>query len=99
FEKSYQLDFIDVGLMPLVEEQAGRKLADLIERCVADAKSRLHWKAISQNQGQCLLKSNFWLLAAKILKDKQVPAFATLALENVQEVFARVSHHYGASLP
>ena len=97
FDKSYQLDFIDVGLMPLIEEEAGRKLADLIERCVTDTKSRLHWETISQEQGQWLLKSNFWLLAAKILKDKDVSTFSALELENVQDVFDRVALHYGAT--
>lgn len=99
FDKSYQLEFVDVGLMPLVEEEAGRKLAELIERVVLEAKSRLGWKELSQEQGHWLLKSNFWLLAAKILKDKNVPAFTTLDLENLQDVFARVAHHYGATAP
>jgi type I restriction-modification system DNA methylase subunit len=99
FDTSYQLDFVDVGLMPLVEEEAGRKLTELIERVVQGAKSRLHWDEVSQRQGQWLLQSHFWLLAAKILKDKNVPAFATLDLENVQNAFAHVADHYGAATP
>lgn len=98
-DKSYQLAFVDVGLMPLVEEEAGRKLAELIERVVLETKSRLGWKELSQEQGQWLLQSNFWLLAAKILRDKNVPAFATLDLENLQDVFAHVAQHYGATAP
>ncbi len=98
-DTSYQLDFVDVGLMPLVEEEAGRKLTELIERVVQEAKSRLHWDEISQQQGQWLLQSHFWLLAAKILKDKNVPTFAALDLENVQDAFARVADHYGAAIP
>ena len=99
FDKSYQLDFVDLGLMPLVEEEAGRKLSTLIERTVVEAKSRLGWQAISEEQGRWLLKSNFWLLAAKILRDKSVPTFANLDLENLDEVFARVAQHYGAVAP
>ena len=103
-DPSYQLDFVDVGLMPLVEKEAGRKLTELIERVVQEAKSRLHWDEISQQQGhqqqgQWLLQSHFWLLAAKILKDKNVPAFGPLDLENLQDVFARVADHYGANTP
>ena len=98
-DPSYQLDFVDVGLMPLVEKEAGRKLTELIERVVQEAKSRLHWDEISQQQGQWLLQSHFWLLAAKILKDKNVPTFAALDLENVQDAFARVADHYGANTP
>ena len=96
-DPSYQLDFVDVGLMPLVEKEAGRKLTELIERVVQEAKSRLHWDEISQQQGQWLLQSHFWLLAAKILKDKDVSTFAALDLENVQDAFARVADHYGAT--
>jgi|SRR5262245_3038347 len=98
-DKSYQLDFVDLGFMPLVEEEVGRKLSTLIERTVVEAKSRLGWRTISEEQGRWLLKSNFWLLAAKILKDKSVPTFANLDLENLNEVFARVAEHYGASAP
>jgi len=99
FDPSYQLEFVDLGLMPLVEEEAGRKLAELVERVVLDTKSRLGWKEISEEQGHWLLKSNFWLLAAKILKDKNVSTFAKLDLGNLQEVFARVAQHYGATAP
>lgn len=97
FDTSYQLDFIDVGLMPLIEEEAGRKLADLVERTVTGTKKRLHWEAVSREQGHWLLKSNFWLLAAKILKDKGVATFAALELENVQDVLDCVAQHYGAT--
>lgn len=98
-DTSYQLDFVDVGLMPLVEEEAGKKLTELIERVVQDAKSSLRWNKISQSQGQWLLKSHFWLLAAKLLKDKNVQAFASLNLEDVQDTFKRVADHYGATEP
>ena len=99
FDKTYQLSFVDLGLMPLVEEEAGIKLSELIERVVLGAKSRLGWKQVSQVQGQWLLQSNFWLLAAKILKDKNVPGFAPLDLEDLDSVYAAVAGHYGAATP
>ena len=98
-DSSYQLDFVDVGLMPLVEEEAGKKLKDLIEQVVREAKSSLHWSEISQPHGQWLLESHFWLLAAKLLRDKNVQTFASLDLENVQDTFERVAVHYGAKAP
>lgn len=98
-DTSYQLDFVDVGLMPLVVEEAGRKLTELIERVILDTRSRLHWDEISQQQGQWLLQSHFWLLAAKILKDKNVPAFVSLDLENVRDTFDRVADHYRSTGP
>ncbi|MCI0387521.1 MAG: N-6 DNA methylase [Acidobacteria bacterium] len=99
FDKYYQLDFVDVGLMPVVEAEAGRRLSKFIERVVVETKSRLGWKEVSEEQGHWLLKANFWLLAAKILKDKHVPGFITLDFENLDNVFARVAKHYGSDVP
>ena len=56
-EKGYQLDFVDVGLMPLVEEEAGRRLTDLVERIVAGAKKQLGWKNVSVDNGVALESS------------------------------------------
>lgn len=96
-DKSYQLSFVDLGLMPVIEEEAGKRLEGLIERIVLTTKSTLGWRDISEGQGEWLLKSNFWLLAAKILKDKNVPAFISLDLSNLNYTFACLAQHYGAS--
>ena len=96
FDCSYQLSFVDMGLLPLVEKVSGRMLSDLIERTVDGIKSRLQWKRVSQEQGHWLLKASFWLLAAKILKDKAVPTFAEVDLEDLPLVFRRVASHYGS---
>jgi len=98
-EKSFQLDFVDAGLMPLVEEDAGRKLTKLIERIVTSTKKRLGWGEVSKSDGQWLLKSTFWLLAAKILQDKQVPGFVRLDLTEVEEVYQRLAKHYNSAEP
>src|SRR6266436_2039317 len=95
-DKSYQLSFVDVGLMPLIEEESGRKLSGLIERTVIETKRRLDCDVISDDQGHWLLKSNFWLLAGKILRDKRVGAFMGLDLEDLDNVFGLVAQHYGA---
>ncbi|MEO8351896.1 MAG: N-6 DNA methylase [Chthoniobacteraceae bacterium] len=42
------------------------------------------------------MKANFWLLAGKLLRDKHVPKFIRLDLNDVQDVFDRVAEHYGA---
>jgi N-6 DNA Methylase len=92
----YQLSFVDLGLMPLVEEEVGKELNRLIERNVSDIKKRLGWTEISDDQGHWLLKSVFWLVSGKILRDKQVPNFEDLDLVNVDDVFRRVAKHYGS---
>lgn len=97
FQTAYQLSFVDLGLMPMVEAQVGTALSGLIERSVAGIKQRLGWVEISAEQGQWLLQSVFWLLSARILHDKQVPSFATIDLGDISDVFARVGKHYGTS--
>ena len=96
FQTAYQLSFIDLGLMPLVEEQVGRSLGELIERSVSELKARLAWDAITDEQGHWLLQAVFWLVSAKILRDKRVQSFEDLDLNDVDEVFRRVGNHYGA---
>jgi hypothetical protein len=95
FQTQYQLSFVDLGLMPVVEKQVGTALSDLIERNVSTSKHRLRWDTISAEQGQWLLQSVFWLLSAKTLRDKQVESFGDLDLSDVDEVFRRVAKHYG----
>jgi len=96
FEKQYQLDFVDIGLMPLVESEIGRKLGELIERGVRRLRKALHLSLVSPEEGHWLLKSVFWLVAAKILRDKEVPRFTSLDLGGVEEVYRRLAKHYGA---
>ncbi|TWU07828.1 HsdM family class I SAM-dependent methyltransferase [Stieleria varia] len=95
FRSEFQLSFVDAGLMPLVEEEVGTSLERLIERNVTTTKSRLGWDAISEQQGHWLLKSVFWLVSAKILRDKEVPNFEQLDLLDVDAVFAALAGHYG----
>ena len=58
--------------MPLVEEQVGKSLGRLIERNVSELKRRLGWEEVTGEQGHWLLQTVFWLVSAKILRDKQV---------------------------
>lgn len=96
FNRDYQLSFVDLGLMPLVEEQVGIALSELIERCVSTLKNRLDWKKTTNAQGHWLLQSVFWLISAKILRDKSVDNFEDLSLTAVKEVFTKLGKHYGS---
>jgi len=95
FRPEYQLSFVDLGLMPLVEEEVGERLGILIEQNVSELKNRLGWEDITEEQGHWLLETVFWLLSGKILRDKQVEKFGDLDLTDVEEVFRRVAKHYG----
>ena len=93
----FQLSFVDLGLMPLVEREVGEALGQLIERNVAGLENRLGWRDVTEEQGHWLLKAVFWLVSAKILRDKRVPNFEDIAIADVEEVFSRVARHYGAT--
>jgi hypothetical protein len=97
FESAYQLSFVDVGLMPLVESEIGSELSGLIERVVSEVKSSLRPRQMTDQLGHWLLKSAFWLLAAKILHDKAVPTFASIDMLDVDSAFASVAKHYGTT--
>jgi hypothetical protein len=100
YRRADQLSFVDLGLMPLIEEQVGKSLSLLVERNVSSLKDILGWQEVTDDQGHWLLKATFWLLSGKILGDKKVEPFESLDLQDVEEVFRRVARHYGAeSLP
>ncbi|MEO8166322.1 MAG: N-6 DNA methylase, partial [Betaproteobacteria bacterium] len=91
----YQLDFVDIGMLPILEEEVGTALSRLISRNVADLKKRVGWDDVTNEQGQWLLQTIFWLVSGKILRDKQVPGFEDITLTDVEDVFHRVAIHYG----
>ena len=99
FRAEYQLTFVDAGLIPLVEGEIGEHLSRLIARCARELAATLWGGNVPQKEGDWLFRSVFWLLAAKILGDKDVPGFASLDLTDVDLVLRRVSEHYGASAP
>ena len=80
--------------MPIVEEQVGESLGQLIERVIGELKRSLGWHDIDDFQGKWLIQTTFWLISAKILHDKQVDGFGALDLRNVTQVFGRVGQHY-----
>lgn len=98
FEAAHQRDFVDIGLMPMVEKEAGVVIERLLLDQVALLRESLCWpKDLSATQGQWLMKSVFWLLGAKMLHDKNVEGFIRLDFGNVEQVFERVARHYGHS--
>jgi hypothetical protein len=99
-DQAWQLDFVDVGLLPVVEQSAGENLRSLLERAVTATKTELGWrKDISDANGQWLLKSVFWLLAAKILQDKGVPGFVRLDFCDLESVYLKLAKHYNRHDP
>ncbi|MDR1305895.1 MAG: N-6 DNA methylase [Verrucomicrobiales bacterium] len=97
-----QLTFVDAGTFNMVEAQAGRQLCELVERMMRVTSEHLRWEnnneQLSEKQAQWLVKANFWLLAARLLRDKEVSNFKQLNLADIETTFDRVTKHYGASI-
>jgi hypothetical protein len=81
--------------MPLVESEIGHRLEQLIARNVQELKSTLGWRVVSEDQGAWLLKVVFWLVSAKILKDKEVAPFRDIDIVSVEETLNAVASHFG----
>ncbi len=90
-----QLHFVDVGLMPMVERTMGDDLSRLIGRAIGEMEGALGRPTKGKKAVQDVFKSAFWLLAAKMLHDKQVNYFKTIKLAEIDDVFRRVGRHYG----
>lgn len=97
FQEDCQRDFVDLGLMPLIEREAGGKIQRLLVDSMLEVRDALGWKQPDSIQSQWLVKSVFWLLGAKMLHDKNVDNFVRLNFGNVNDVFKRVATHYGDS--
>lgn len=92
----HQLWFVDAGLMPAVERNAGETLQRLVEQSIRDLASAIGSQLRSRKGYTDLYKTVFWLLAAKLLHEKGVEKFKKINLKNVDEVFDRVGRHYAA---
>lgn len=97
FDTQFQRSFVDFGLMPLVEKQIGSALVRLISSEVQSLKSKLKWDVISEVKGQWLLKVVFWLVSARILRDKEVAKFKRLDLLDAEHVLNAVGEHFDTS--
>lgn len=95
-DPQYQLTFVDVGLMPLFEHEMGDHLSKLIRRMCNTLHNELGKPNIDDNLGRWLFQSVFRLLAAKILRDKEVPEFSGLNLDDVSGTLRKVHKHYSS---
>ncbi len=96
FDSSDQLKFVDIGLMPLVEGEIGEAIGRLVERTVRQMRDDINLPQVTPAFGKWLFQCVFWLIAGKILKDKDVPRFRNAELSDPLDVFRLVSRHYDA---
>jgi len=98
-DTSQQLKFVDIGLMPLLEHEMGVRLGELMNRVIGQLRKGFVGKQAENAQNQrWIFRAGFWLLCAKILKDKGgVSGFIRLDLSDVNDVLKAVQNHYHAN--
>lgn len=82
-QSAYQLDFVDLGLMPAIEHEIEQKLDRLLARVI----ERLLAHANDAAGEEAVFRTTFRLLAAKILVDRRHPD-ATLAAKSFSKPMA-----------
>jgi hypothetical protein len=88
-DASYQLDFVDVGLIPAIEGEIHTKLDRLIREAVAGTRELTSDEAI-----RVLFRGVFRLLAAKILMDRRHPRALTWDSDDVWSVLSAMGNYY-----
>lgn len=93
-DKANLLDFVDSGLMPVRREEAGRVLGDVVEEMTRATLRSFRQRTPSKTLLHEVFTSVFRLLAAKILKDKDVRGFGNIDLADPGIALAAVIKHY-----
>ena len=94
-DRSYQLDFVDVGLMPAIEGEIHAKLDRLLGEALAAATS-----AGTRNtrlDGRRLFRAVFRFVAAKILTDRRNPIAGLWNADEISTILDVIARYY--SLP
>jgi hypothetical protein len=94
-----QLHFVDAGLMWPLEHEMGERLGGLMRRVLDSLRGGLTEQQLEKAESErWIFRTAFWLLCAKILKDKGVRNFAGLQIDDVDAVLDAVRVHYGAQV-
>ncbi len=91
-EPTYQLDFVDAGLLPAIEGQIHEKL----DRLLTETLSSTEVQSEATNARE-IFQGVFRLLAAKILLDRGHPLSASWDVEDVSNVLTGIGGYYGLS--
>ena len=97
--ENQQLSFFDYGLMPIIEKEEGECLSGLIEKIINKLSESANIDQKSDQGAKWLTQAAFWLVGAKILKDKEVKDFKTLDIADIDSLSRRINCHYDAKTP
>ncbi|MEW5704370.1 MAG: N-6 DNA methylase [Pseudomonadota bacterium] len=96
-DRSYQLDFVDLGLLPAIEGEIHLKLDRLLVDTLTAASAAQRGKA---PETRLLFRVVFRLLAAKVLQDRQHPYAQGWDAADLASVLRAIESYYSlASVP
>jgi hypothetical protein len=96
-EKSYQLDFIDIGLLPAIEGEIHAKLDRLLVETLAAATQAQDGRPLDM---RVLFRVVFRLLAAKVLEDRGHPSATSWNAGDLLSVLRAIESYYSlAAIP
>ena len=93
FDPRYQLDFVDLGLMPAIEGEIHSKLDRLLNRALAQAIDPQSKRPPLVNE-RILFRAVFRFLAAKILQDRLHPLANTWDAGRIETVLDKITQYY-----
>lgn len=96
-EKGYQLDFVDIGLLPAIEGEIHSKLDLLLVETLAVASNAPGGRTIDM---RLLFRVVFRLLSAKVLQDRQHPYSDSWNSDDLMSVLKKIESYYSlATIP
>jgi hypothetical protein len=95
--QSYQLDFVDAGLLPAIEGEIHGKLDRLLNETLAETVRLRVIRAGERADQRLVFRTIFRLLAAKVLQDRGHELARTWDSESIDSVLTRISGYYKLS--
>ena len=93
-----QLDFVDIGLIPALEEQIREKLDRLFHEVLSKTEKVYRRRTGGKPDEKEMFRLVFRLLAAKVLHDRKPPGFASLsAADGPERILETVRRFYGSN--
>lgn len=89
-QSAYQLDFVDLGLLPAIEHEVEDKLDRLLRQVVEELMAGL-----DSETEEAVFRTTFRLLAAKILLDREHPVAHGWRESPVAKVLEGIESYYG----
>jgi len=95
FDRSYQLDFVDIGLLPAIEGEIQVKLGRLLEVTLAETlRARRSPTGETIVDDRSMFRITFRLLAAKVLNDRGHELASQWRPDDIDSVLDAISRYY-----